>query len=200
MKHNKVSVEAGIPGWSRAAIDVLLETATGYDGVLTTSEFAHAVQERAGAWANVTSQTWIRKVLKVVTLKCEKEGWPYLASLVVRPSDGRPGPWYMDVLAITGPGASTDERTHAAIQRLECYKYFEADVPLEAVPNVEALRSRRTVVRIAPQGRPARTRRGAPAPRVPKAPPAPKAAPAPAPVCPTCFMELPRTGVCLECG
>src|SRR5699024_10111148 len=82
-----------------------------------TNEFAEEVQRRAGAWANVTSKTWVRKVLGVVTLKCTKEGWPYLASLVVRPSDGKPGPWYFDVLAETGPGTAPDEVHHAAERR-----------------------------------------------------------------------------------
>ena len=113
----KIPVEAGIPRWSRAAVDLLTETATEYDRVLTTNEFADEVQRRAGAWANVTSKTWVRKVLGVVTLKCVKEGWPHLASLVVRPSDGKPGPWYFDVLAETGPGTARDESQHAARQR-----------------------------------------------------------------------------------
>jgi hypothetical protein len=55
---------------------------------------------------------------------------------------------------------------------------------------------------------PARATRAAKAPRVPKEPKAPRATTTrraaeeerPAPVCPTCFMTLPATGICDTCG
>lgn len=220
----KIPVEAGIPRWSRAAVELLTETATDYNRVLTTNDFARQVQNRAGAWANVTSKTWVRKVLHVVTLKCVKEGWPHLAALVVRPSDGKPGPWYFDVLAETGPGDAPDEAHHAAAQRLECYRYFGADVPEDAEPAVDALRRQRTVQHLAPKAGAARrpagqTRAAAQADSATEA----GAAKSPgrstsarstsarststrsAPterrgeVCPTCFMEMPVSGVCSNC-
>lgn len=199
----KIPVEAGIPRWSRAAVDLLTETATEYDRVLTTNEFADEVQRRADAWANVTSKTWVRKVLGVVTLKCVKEDWPHLASLVVRPSDGKPGPWYLDVLAETGPGAAKDESHHAAKQRLACYLYFGADVPEGAGPTLDPLRLRRTVKHLDAKPKPAR----ASAVRAERKAPATAKARASAArteerrgqVCPTCFMEMPLSGVCANC-
>lgn len=201
----KIPVEAGIPRWSRAAVDLLTETATEYDRVLTTNEFADEVQRRAGAWANVTSKTWVRKVLAVVTLKCVKEGWPHLASLVVRPSDGKPGPWYFDVLAETGPGTARDESQHAARQRLDCYEHFGADVPEDAEPTLDPLRRRRTVRHLDAKPAPARSAKTTAAAQAKTRPAATRKPQAPAEerrgqVCPTCFMEMPLSGVCSNCA
>lgn len=194
----KIPVESGIPRWSRAALDLLLETATEYNRVLTTNEFADEVQRRAGAWANVTSKTWVRRVLAVVTLKCVKEGWPHLASLVVRPSDGKPGPWYFDVLAETGPGEARDEVHHAAHQRLECYRRFDEDLPLEAEVTLDPLRLRRQVHHLD-----ATPKRATRARKAPAAPAKPARATPPAErrgqVCPECFMEMPVSGPCQNC-
>ena len=201
----KIPVEAGIPRWSRAAVDLLTETATEYDRVLTTNEFADEVQRRAGAWANVTSKTWVRKVLGVVTLKCVKEGWPHLASLVVRPSDGKPGPWYFDVLAETGPGSAQDESHHAARQRLDCYEHFGADVPDGADPTLDPLRRRRTVRHLDAKPAPTRSAKTKATPPARTRPAAARKPQAPSEerrgeVCPTCFMELPLRGVCANCA
>ncbi len=201
----KIPVEAGIPRWSRAAVDLLTETATEYDRVLTTNEFAEEVQRRAGAWANVTSKTWVRKVLGVVTLKCVKEGWPHLASLVVRPSDGKPGPWYFDVLAETGPGSAQDESHHAARQRLDCYEHFGADVPEGADPTLDPLRRRRTVRHLDAKPAPTRSARTKTTPPARTRPAAARKPQAPSEerrgkVCPTCFMEMPLSGVCANCA
>lgn len=201
----KIPVEAGIPRWSRAAVDLLAETATEYDRVLTTNEFANEVQRRAGAWANVTSKTWVRKVLAVVTLKCVKEDWPHLASLVVRPSDGKPGPWYFDVLAETGPGTARDESQHAAQQRLECYEHFGAEVPEDAQPTLDPLRRRRTVQHLDAKPAPTRSAKTTAAAQAKTRPAATRKPQAPAEerrgqVCPTCFMEMPLSGVCSNCA
>lgn len=199
----KIPVESGIPRWSRAAVALLSETATDYNRVLTTNEFAEEVQRRAGAWANVTSKTWVRKVLGVVTLKCTKEGWPYLASLVVRPSDGKPGPWYFDVLAETGPGTAPDEVHHAAEQRLACYRHFDAEVPQDAEPTLNPLRERRRVHHLdaapsAPRRSP--TSRAASAATRSTAPRKHATEERRGQVCPTCFMEMPLSGVCTNCS
>lgn len=138
-------------------------------------------------------------MLAVVTLKCVKEGWPHLASLVVRPSDGKPGPWYFDVLSQTGPGQSRDEVEHAAGQRLACYEHFEAELPADPEPTLDPLRLRRKVQHLDAVKQPAR----APRTKAPARTPAPrKAAPAErrGAVCPTCFMEMPLSGVCPNCA
>lgn len=200
----KIPVESGIPRWSRAAVELLTETATEYNRVLTTNEFAEEVQTRAGAWANVTSKTWVRKVLAVVTLKCTKEEWPYLASLVVRPSDGKPGPWYFDVLTETGPGTSNDEIHHAAEQRLACYQYFEAeDLPEEPEITLDPLRARRLVQHLdtvaAPSDR-LRSSRPTPAPKPPSPVKRPSLEERRGSVCESCFMEMPLSGTCPNCA
>src|SRR5699024_2629147 len=163
------------------------------------------VQRRAGAWANVTSKTWVRKVLGVVTLKCVKEGWPHLASLVVRPSDGKPGPWYFDVLAETGPGSAQDESHHAARQRLDCYEHFGADVPDGADPTLDPLRRRRTVRHLDAKPAPTRSAKTKATPPARTRPAAARKPQAPSEerrgkVCPTCFMEMPLSGVCANCA
>lgn len=194
---SKVPVEQGIPQWQRAAVSVLTEAATEYNRVLTVNEFADELQRRTGAWANVTSKTWVRKVLEHVTHTCTEEGWPHLASLVVRPSDGKPGPWYLDVISRTGRGQARDDVAHAAEQRLACYTHFGADVPAGAGPTADPLRLRRRVHNLDAPARPKRRPRSTrPKPVSAKAPPKREAR---GRVCPTCFMEMPATGVCHNC-
>lgn len=195
----KIPVESGVPRWSRAALALLSETATDYNRVLTSTEFADEVQRRAGAWANVSSRGWVRKVLAVVTLKCTKEGWPYLASLVVRPSDGRPGPWYFDVLSETGPGQSRDEVEHAAAQRLACYEHFGAELPADPEPTLDPLRLRRRVQHLDASLQPPKAARAKAEPRA-AAPRKPVQEERRGAVCPTCFMEMPLSGVCANCS
>jgi len=193
----KVPVEQGIPTWSESAVGLLCDIATEYNRVLTLNEFAQEVQRRSGVWANVTSKTWVRKVLQHVTQTCLDEGWPHLASLVVRPSDGKPGPWYLDVIAVTGRGDAGDDLTHAAHQRLACYIHFGAAVPPHADPTLDPLRLRRRVHNLdaprpktqrrkQPKATPTRTRQ---APREVRGQ-----------VCPTCFMEMPVSGECQNCA
>lgn len=219
----KVSVENGIPGWSRAAVDLLQEVAGTFNATITSSDFAEEVQRRSGRWANVASKGWVRKVLAVVTLKCQREEWPYLSALVVRPSDGRIGPWYGDVLAITGPGDAPDEQHHAAGMRLQCYRAFGADVPEGAVPTLrpvsrtrvdDAARRRRsgTARNGSPAGggddaaadggspAPAGTSNGEPAARASRRRPQARPEERTGGICPTCFMQMPLTGECPNCG
>lgn len=197
----KLPVESGLPRWSRAAVALLTETASEYNRVLTLNEFADEIQRRAGAWANVTSKTWVRRVLAVVTLKCTEEGWPYLASLVVRPSDGKPGPWYLDVLAQTGPGASGNEVQHAAEQRLACYKFFDAELPADAQVTLDPLRSRRRVHHLDTTARTTRASTSTKSAAPEKTQTRPRAAgERRGEICPTCFMEMPVSGGCPQCS
>ncbi|WP_152910550.1 hypothetical protein [Pseudactinotalea sp. HY160] len=238
----KVSVENGIPGWSRAALEVLQEVAGTYNATITSSALIEEIQSRSGRWANVTSKAWVRKVLAVVTLKCQREEWPHLAALVLRPSDSTVGPWYGDVLAITGPGTSPDEQHHAAEMRLECYRHFGADVPTGAVPVLRPVSRKR----MDDAARPARSAGGravagsvsaaddaegghggtagpGPSSRAGAEAATPSGRPArggdsgakgsgrrpqskaageerTGGICPTCFMQMPLTGECPNCG
>jgi hypothetical protein len=80
---------------------------------------------------------------------------------------------------------------HAAKERLECYQYFEAvGLPADG-GTVEPPKP-------APAARTATKRVAAPRKTAAKRPTKP--ADLPRTICPNCFMALPRSGVCDNCG
>ncbi len=118
---------------------------------------------------------WIGKVLKVVADECHRRGEPHLTALCVRTTE-EVGPGYAYVIELTGKPIPDDLDVHAAAARLECYRYFGAQLPADG-------------------GRPTLTRRVA-AERERQA----RRQPRPVAVCSTCFLQPPTTGRCDSCG
>ena len=91
--------------------------------------------------------------------------------------------------------AATGERpehpnAHAAKERLECYRYFEAvGLPADggSVAPAAIVSAPKAATKRAPSRTPAVKRPTKPADRPPE-------------ICPTCFMAIPRSGVCDNCG
>lgn len=182
LDERRVGVNEGSPAWAEEAVAVLTEVAGHYLGIITYAELAEEVQSRTRLRTRAPFRNWIGGVLATVVSRCHAQGLPPLTSLVVH---GR------------GKDTGTEESTVAA--RLACYRRFADDVPAEVLAAVaaaerakeeeaaEAARERRAKPRSS-------TRSTAPRQRPQKAPEeAPK-------VCPSCFMQLPASGICDECG
>ena len=164
--------------WAEAAREELIETAGSYHTVLTHRELAAAVQERTGIRTKQMTHAWIGDVLARVARECASRGEPLLSALCVN-ADGSVGEAYgVAVKEITGKLPS-DLDDHAAAQRLECHRFFEAgDLPSHG--GSKALTEKLSAART-------RSRRKHHAEKE-------------ANVCPTCQMALPATGVCDNCG
>ena len=183
--------------WARAAHDVLEETATTYHGVVREADLAERVQVASGIRTTRPLERWLPKVLQPLAHLHHRDGYPPLTALVVD-AHGWVGERYDDVLRaieelpITTPAV---RERHAARSRLECYQWAgsapeDGGVPAEVQSTTRSRAPRST------------TAAGTRAPKEPVAT-APKriaASDRPVNVCPTCFMAIPATGVCDNCG
>lgn len=178
-----VEVNAARDEWAVAAGDVLTEVAGHYLGVVTYTDLAEQVQVRTKLRTRSHSRNWIGSVLAQVATRSRAAGLPPLTSLVAHRADG---------------GIEPDESTVKA--RLACYRRFADDIPdhvivqadedarAEAAAAAEAERARRSKPRAStPRAARPKTRTPARQEEAPK-------------ICPTCFMQLPASGVCDSCG
>lgn len=163
--------ETAREAWSEAAREVLLEAAGRYRSVVTYKELAYQVQYRTGIRTGQLMHYWIGDVLGRVSADCARRGEPLLSSLCVN-AEGSVGAGYAPAAGDAYGETPGDPDDHAARERLECHRRFNAsDLP--------------------PDG-------GSPAPvrvRVER-----KARERPVATCPTCHMQLPATGICDECA
>jgi hypothetical protein len=190
--------------WALAAREILTETAHTYHRTISDTDLAEAVQVRTGI--RTSQRNWLGTVLLPVVHLCHREGEPPLTSLVVQSRDGMVGDGYDEVLRVDEQRPITDpakREHHAAVARLECYRWAgsapaDGGEPLLPAPTVAARRAstrssatRATATRATATGtttkQPATTRRVAKSDR-------------PTAVCPTCFLALPATGICDDCG
>ncbi|HIZ36558.1 MAG TPA: hypothetical protein H9815_12335 [Candidatus Ruania gallistercoris] len=176
----RVGVNEGSRAWAEEAVAVLTEVASHYQGVITYAELAEEVQTRTRLRTGSPLRNWIGGVLATVVARCHAEGLPPLTSLVVH---GR------------GKEGGTEDSTAAA--RFTCYRRFADDIPAEVLAAVVA--AEQAEAEAAADA--ARERRSRPATR--SAQPRERRRPVPeeAPkVCPSCFMQLPASGICDDCG
>ncbi len=174
---SELGTEVSHAAWAEAARDELIETAQRYHEVTTTKELAAAVQERSGIRTQQPNHYWIGQVLDRVTRDCAARDEPLLSALCVNAS-GSAGEGYADAVAELTGERPADLDDHAAGQRLECYRHWDA-VGLPDHGGTKALTPRLSAAR-------ARARRKHHAEKA-------------ADVCPTCQMALPATGVCDSC-
>jgi hypothetical protein len=175
-----VTPKVAQPYWAKHAYEVLVETAGRYSAVITYSELAEEVQRRSSLHTKSPMRNWIGGLLVDLTKVNKVRDEPPLTSLVVHKDDGKVGPGYDEVLRAYGHTPVHDElerETHAAASRLECYRHWGADVPADATPTLST--RMREVRERRPRAAAPAERRGA--------------------VCPTCFMEMPVSGVCANC-
>ena len=172
-----VGVEEARAAWVSAARPILIETARSYRSVVTHKELAEAVQEHSGIHTEQRVHYWIDDILRTVGRDNEARDEPLLPALCVN-REGSVGPAYAALVLELAGEAPADADDHAARQRLDCHRFFEApDLPegggsSALVPQLANARAR--IRKAAVAARPVQT-------------------------CPTCYMELLPTGVCDTC-
>ena len=188
---NEVGADATRAAWSAAARETLVECARRYRATITPKALALEVQRRSGIRTRQLFHHWLGELLGWVALDCARREEPLLVSLCVDDA-GRVGDGYaVTVLAAYGERPE-NPNAHAAREQLECYRFFDAlGLPADggsvAPPKPAA----------APR---AATTRRTSTPKAPAARKPTKPQDIPQEICPTCFMALPRSGVCDNCG
>jgi ribosomal protein L32 len=119
---------------------------------------------------------WIGDVLGRVSADCAERDEPLLSALCVN-AEGSVGKAYEGVVVAARGSQDGDADDHAAVERLECYRYFGADMPKGG--GVRALTPRLSASR-------SRERRARAAEKMP-------------PLCPSCHTAVPSTGICDYC-
>ncbi|WP_163544053.1 hypothetical protein [Occultella kanbiaonis] len=173
-----VGVNEGSGAWADAAHDILTEVAGHHLAVITRADLAEQVQYRSRLRTRSPYRTWIGSVLAIVVTRAHADGLPPLTSLVVHRAGG-------DV--------ETEESVTQA--RFACYRRYADDIPAEVIALADAeARAKEAEAEEATRTR--RTGSRTRAPRVSK-PTAPEELPK---ICPTCFVQLPASGICDDCG
>jgi hypothetical protein len=170
-----VAFSDALTAWTAAARDVLIQKAHTYNGYVTQSELAAAIQEQSGIRTPAQVRLWIGRVLEATADDCHRRGEPALTSLCVDREESV-GAGYAHVLALNGVALPADLDHQAATDRLACYLRFAQDVPAHGgyaalTPKVAAVRRREARLN-----------------------------PAPKRTCPSCFTVLPSSGQCDNCG
>lgn len=184
---NKVSMQDAFDAWEPHAVSMLTQTAKRYNGFVTYAQLAGFVQAESGVTHNGLIMNWIGDVLGRVIRVCNENGWPQLSSLCVT-SDGTVGAGYQFALDAAeqasaskpeddAPHGLDDLDEHAAQTRLECYRFFGAELPPDG-------------------GRPTLTPKAKAAKDYKKAQ---AKLEAPLKLCPSCYQALPVTGQCDNC-
>lgn len=167
--------------WTAETQRILVRVAGNYQALIGHGELAAEVQETTGVRTRVQPRTWITRVLAQVAVGNHDRSEPALTALVVHKTDGMVGPSYDEVLRLAGKPVIEDpveREKHAAVARLDCYKWAGAKVPDDGgrpalSPRLDALQTRQRKQRKQNE--------------VPN-------------ICPHCFMAIPPTGVCDNCG
>jgi hypothetical protein len=170
----EVGIEESRAAWAEAARPILIEVAQHYHAVTTYKDLATEVQRVTGIQGSQQMHYWIGDVLSRVSRDAFGRGEPLLSALCVK-ADGTVGERYAAAVAETTGDLTEDGDDHAAVQRLACYRFFQApDLPADGgspalTPQLTARRARAKKIRLAE---------------------------APIDVCPTCNTQLPATKVC----
>ncbi len=183
---DEVDAEPVVPGeaedaWAEEARQILVGVASTYHRLIDHTDLASAVQDASGIHTSANPHYWLGRVLNQVAALNAIKGEPALTSLVVHRVQGTVGDDYDEVLRLAGESPITDSverEKHAAAARMDCYRWAGATMP--AGGGHPAL-SPKLEQRITRERKRARE----------------EAVPT---VCPTCFMAIPPTGVCDNCG
>jgi hypothetical protein len=192
-----VGREHAIATWALAARGRLVEAAGTYRSVVTSTELADYVQERALIHTNQQPRYWLGDVLGRVAEDCVSRGEPILPALCVDPN-GSVLPMYGGAVEALRGETVDDPDEHAARERLDCHRYFRAALPPDGG---EPVVTRRAPVR---RERPATT---STAGRTTGSRTSSRSTPRatvrkeekPIAICPVHFTQLPANGICDLC-
>lgn len=175
-----MSLAAALDQLVPVGFEELKRTAKTYNAYVTYKELGDAAKAATGIRYDA-SYRWVGKLLGPIVWRCREEGLPPLTSLVVHADDHSVGEGYDEVLRAAdlpvpeGPDKLAELDDHAAESRLECYRYFGAELPPGGgvptlTPKIKASREARKAT-----------------------------APKPLRFCPVHNIALPATGRCDEC-
>lgn len=172
-----VSTETARSAWALAAREVLEKVAGTYNATITYAELAEEVQARTDIVTTQLVWYWIGDVLaRVEDARTEEDG-PLVTALCVQ-STGVVGDGYGAAVARATDSPPDDLQMHAAKERLRCYRAFGAELPpgggQPTLTAQEQTRRERVRAVSAKNAKPA--------------------------VCPTCYTQLPLTGICDTCS
>jgi len=184
--------------WALAARMLLEETARDYHAVVSYQELADYVQQRSRIRTKQPMRYWIGDVLFRVSKTCAEKREPLLMALCVNAAGSVGEGYQVAVEELRGERITGDADDHAAAERLDCYRWFGADLPPGGgepalAPALQATREGRSA--------PHTPRASRSSSRTPAAPRARKSAASDVvqKICPTCFMALPASGICDNC-
>ena len=167
--------------WVPEAHRILTRVAGTYQGLIEYAELAAEIQESSGIHTRRQVRSWVGPVLEQVARLNHENGEPALTSLVVQKGDGTVGVGYDEAMRLTdGPDFADPlaREKHAAKARLACYQWADAKVPADGGRPALSPRFDQIHTRLRKE------RRAAEQPTI----------------CPNCFMAIPPTGVCDNCG
>ena len=188
----EIGPEATRDAFVAAARERLLEAARRYRSTVPPAELAIEVQRRSGIRTRQLFHHWLDEVLGMVALESSRLEEPLIVSLCADDA-GRVTDGYAVAVRAAYGDRPEHPNAHAAKERLACYQHFDAvGLPADggsvAPPKAGAPRAATaTATKRAPARAPAVKRPTKPADRPPE-------------ICPTCFMAIPRSGVCDNCG
>jgi len=197
---SEVGHSAARAAWAEAARPVLVEVAGRYRATVTWKQLSAAVQASTSITTTQPVAKWIGDVLGRVTDECQANDEPLLSALCVS-MQGSVGDAYAGAVEHARGEHVSDPDEHAAEERLACYRHWEAaglpkdgGTPLRTAHFKTARKAAtpKATARVPGASR-ATTPRTAPAPAA--AVPTEK----PIPLCPTCFTQVPASGVCDYC-
>lgn len=200
---SEVGSAAARAAWAEAARPVLIEAAGRYRALVSYRDLASAVQDATGITTTQLMHQWIGDVLGRVTESCHSRGEPLLSALCVT-VQGSVGEGYADAVEQVRGTRPEDPDEHAAQERLSCYRHWEATgLPRDGGTPLRTAHFK--TVRKQAARKPAAARTTGPrttsprtaTPRKSRAVPAPE--PKPVPLCPTCRIQVPASGICDYC-
>ena len=176
-----VTREEAEDAWTPEAHRILTRVAGTYQGLIEYAELAAEVQESSGIHTRRQVRSWLGPVLEQVARLNHKNDEPPLTSLVVQKTDGTVGVGYDEAMRLVDGDDFADplaREKHAAKSRMACYEWADAKMPADGgrpalSPRFDQLHARLR-----------KERRAAEQPTI----------------CPTCYMAIPPTGVCDNCG
>jgi hypothetical protein len=174
-----VSMNDALDAWEPFAVDLLMETAKHYNRFVTYKQLGSTVQDQSGVRHDGLLTNWIGSLLGRVIDHCVKQQVPQLSALCVK-EDGTVGAGYRHAVLAAGQKGDIDLDElddHAAKMRLECYRYFGAELPHGGGEPT-----------LTPKAKASRDYKKAQA-----------KLDTPVKVCPMCHTELPMTGSCDNC-
>lgn len=134
-KHgNSVSLAEAMEQYVPLAFEELKKTARTYGAFVTYKELGDYVKTATGIGYDATYR-WVGGLLGPIVWMCVEQGLPPLTSLVVHSDDQSVGEGYAENFRAAGlpvpegPDKLDILDDHAAKSRLECYKFFGADIP-----------------------------------------------------------------------